>query len=473
MKNISAQGLMDILKTNCKNFPDERKGNAIKYSMTDATLGAFSVFFTQSPSFLSYQKDMEKRLGRSNANTLFSLDTIPTDTQIRNILDLMDPNLLTPVFKSAFGKLKKTKLLHEFKTELGDGDRDGDRDESKDRGSSKDGSGSKNGDAGYLIALDGIEYFSSDKIHCKDCLTKTDKKKRIRYYHSTLTPVVVCPGKSEVIPLPPEYIIPQDGHKKQDCENMAAKRWLKKYGSDYSQLKTTILGDDLYSRQPVIEEITNQGFHYILVCKPQSHKWTTDWIEALEKKPADYLKPEDFLHKITTRRWNGKYHIISNYEYALDVPIKDGGLRANWIQLTQIREEDGKQLYQNSFVTDHPVTDENAHLITEAGRTRWKVENENNNTLTTKGYHFKHNYGHGKKHLSTFLATLILIAYLFHTLLDLGCDLYQKLRKEVVVRKVFFNHIKTLTTFFNWESWDQLFDFMWKKLNDLPATAPE
>jgi len=448
MNTLSAQGLIDDLKNNCKNIIEERSGNALKYSMTDTVLGAFSVFFTQSPSFLAHQRDMGKRMNRSNANTLFSMSSIPTDNQIRNILDKVSPDLFMNVFEKAFDKIKKAGILSEFRTDLGTK-----RDE-------------------YLIALDGIEYHSSNKIHCENCLTRT-KKGRARYCHCALTPALVRPGKSEVISLPPEFILPQDGDQKQDCENKATKRWLKKRGSNYASLGATILGDDLYSRQPVIESILEQGFHFILVCKPQSHRWTNSWVQALEKKPADYLEPEDILNTHTTKKWNGKYHIISTYEYALNVPIKDGdkALKANWVQLTQVKE-DGKQLYKNSFITDHTITDKNVGLIVTAGRTRWKIENENNNILTTKGYHFKHNYGHGKENLSTTLAILILIAFLFHTLLDLGCELYQKLRKEVVVREVFFNHIKTLTTFFNWESWDQLFDFMWKKLNDLPATAP-
>ncbi len=29
-----------------------------------------------------------------------------------------------------------------------------------------------------------------------------------------------------IIPLVPEFVIPQDDHEKQDCENAAAKRWI-------------------------------------------------------------------------------------------------------------------------------------------------------------------------------------------------------------------------------------------------------
>jgi hypothetical protein len=56
--------------------------------------------------------------------------------------------------------------------------------------------------------------------------------------------------------------------------------------------------------------------------------------------------------------------------------------------------------------------------VVAAGRSRWKIENENNNTLKTKGYHFEHNYGHGQQFLSSLLATLILLAYGLHTLLE-------------------------------------------------------
>jgi len=45
---------------------------------------------------------------------------------------------------------------------------------------------------------------------------------------------------------------------------------------------------------------------------------------------------------------------------------------------------DGKQLYKNAFATDHWITDQTVEAIVQSGRTRWKVENENNNTLKTK-----------------------------------------------------------------------------------------
>ena len=51
----------------------------------------------------------------------------------------------------------------------------------------------------------------------------------------------------------PEFLTPQDGHEKQDCENAAAKPWLGQLGARYRPLGITILGDDLYCKQPVCE----------------------------------------------------------------------------------------------------------------------------------------------------------------------------------------------------------------------------
>jgi len=79
------------------SLPDNRTGSNTQYSMQDAGLAAFSVFFMQSPSFLSAQQAMEKRKGRSNAQTLFNVGKIPSPNPIRNLLDSVEPRELFPV----------------------------------------------------------------------------------------------------------------------------------------------------------------------------------------------------------------------------------------------------------------------------------------------------------------------------------------------------------------------------------------
>jgi len=87
-----------------------------------------------------------------------------------------------------------------------------------------------------------------------------------------MTPVIVSPDSNSVISLEPEFMTPQDGSLKQYCENAAAKRWLKTYAKRYKDIGTTILGDDLYSCQPLCQLILDEKLNFILVCKPDSHK---------------------------------------------------------------------------------------------------------------------------------------------------------------------------------------------------------
>ncbi|MBI4025465.1 MAG: hypothetical protein HY360_10830 [Verrucomicrobia bacterium] len=99
-----------------------------------------------------------------------------------------------------------------------------------------------------------------------------------------------------------------------------------------------------------------------------------------------------------------------------------------------------------------------------AGRARWKIENENNNTLKTKGYHLEHNFGHGKQHLSSLLATMNILAFLFHSFLTFCDEAYRLIRAKLPTRKTFFEHIRALTYYMYFPSWDALMDFMMRGL---------
>jgi hypothetical protein len=47
-----------------------------------------------------------------------------------------------------------------------------------------------------LVALDGTTYFSSQAIHCHNCLTRRLSNGHTLYYHPAITPAVVCPRRS-------------------------------------------------------------------------------------------------------------------------------------------------------------------------------------------------------------------------------------------------------------------------------------
>jgi hypothetical protein len=74
--------------------------------------------------------------------------------------------------------------------------------------------------------------------------------------------------------------------------------------------------------------------------------------------------------------------------YANGVPLVEGegALKVNWCEMT-ITGKRRKKPHHNAWVTDWTIADENVAGIVATGRSRWKIENENNNTLKTKGCH--------------------------------------------------------------------------------------
>jgi hypothetical protein len=180
------------------------------------------------------------------------------------------------------------------------------------------------------------------------------------------------------------------------------------------------------------------------------------------------------LPSLTRRHWNGRFAEIWTYRYVNEVPLRAGeeALVVNWAELLISREDTGAQLYHNAFATNYELTETTVEPIVAAGRARWKVENEGNNVLKNRGYHLEHNFGHGQKHLSTFLVTLNLLAFLFHTVLHLGDQRYRRLRDHLAARQTFFHDLQTLTRYLYFESWDHLLDFMLTQLELDISPAP-
>jgi hypothetical protein len=284
-------------------------------------------------------------------------------------------------------------------------------------------------------------------------LHKDHKDGRRTYYHSAITPVIVKPGCNRVISLEPEFIQNRDGTKKQDCENAAAKRWLKGNGSKYIKEGATFLGDDLYCKQPVCEVVLSLGGNFIFTCKETSHKYLYEEINSFDLKGD--------LNEIIIKKYAKKERLYYRYRFLNNVLLKDGkdALSVNWVELT-ILDKDKKVRKRFAFATNHTITKENVVHIVEAGRSRWKIENEHNNTLKTKGYNLEHNFGHGKENLSNLLLTLNLLAFLFHTILEFHDKRYALIRKTLPRRTTFFNDLRALTRYFYFRHWKHLMLFM-------------
>ena len=429
--------LVEQVRQTFRRLPDGRKGgNNQRYTLEDAALSAFSVFFTQSPSFLDYQKRMQKERGRNNATSLFGVHRIPSDQQIRNLLDPVPPEELAPLSLDIVEALYRRGALETHRACAN----------------------------GFLVALDGTQYFASEAISCPNCGTRTLANGTVQYYHTAVTPVLLAPGQETVFPLPPAFVTPQDGHAKQDCELAASTRWLAQWAPRIAPWGITFLGDDLYCHQPFCQQVLAHGCHFLFVCLPQSHATLYEWVADFERNAA--------VPTLVKTRWTGKQRLTDTYRYLNHLPLRDSddALLVGWCELTTT-DAAGRVVYRNAWATSYTVTAENVVPLATAGRSRWKIENENNNTLKTKGYHFEHNYGHGHQYLSAVLATLILLAYLVHTVLDLLDRRYREVRARLPSRRTFFEHLRALVQYLPFDTWEHLFDFMLDGLAPAPRQA--
>ncbi len=180
-----------------------------------------------------------------------------------------------------------------------------------------------------------------------------------------LAATLVAPGHDKVVPLEPEFIVPQDGAEKQDCENRAAKRWLAAHAKRYAPLDPVYLGDDLFSRQPLCQAVKDASGHFIFVCKPSSHPLIQEYLSGIGPPMLEQ----------TVKR--GKQRFVHRYRWLANVPLRDGNdaLTVNWFEIEIINPK-GETTYRNSFVTDLPVDPDTVVELAACGRARWKIENE-------------------------------------------------------------------------------------------------
>jgi hypothetical protein len=231
-----------------------------------------------------------------------------------------------------------------------------------------------------------------------------------------------------------------DGAEKQDCENMAAKRWLATHGRRYAALDPVYLGDDLFSRQPLCQAVLDTGGHFIFVCKPSSHPLIQEYLTGADPPVLEQMVK------------HGKQRFVHRYRW-----LRDGrdALAVNWFEIEIINAK-GETTYRNSFVTDLPVGPDNVVDLAACGRAQWKIENETFNVLKNNGYNLGHSFGHGKQNLSAVLVNLNLLAFAMHTVCDIGDELWRSARTRLGPRYNLFSKLAAITAYLIFPSWDDL-----------------
>ena len=402
-KHLSFTALRKSIGQVFNQIDDPRQSGKVDFSLHDCLMSALAMMFFQDPSLLSFQRRMQDRMQCSNLKNMFGVDAIPSDAVLRKNLDRVDTQSINACFSILFGHLQRGKQLLRYTLNSGH----------------------------YLIAIDGSQYFSSEKIHCPSCLTYKGARSQLRYSHQIVQAVMLHPDIRQVIPLAPEPIVKADGQTKNDCERSAGKRLIGKIRAAHPKLKMMITGDGLYSNQPFIDVLKKHAVSFVLVAKAADHKMLFQWVEELDG--LDGVEHMEFTDP------KGRRH---HYRWLNQVPL-NGSRDADQVNFFEYwLSVDQKVTYHNSWVTDQAVSKQNIVELVKAGRARWKIENETFNTLKNQGYHLEHNFGHGSRHLSNNFFALNLLAFFIHQILEL-CDRgYQYCRSKFSSRKEFWNNLR-------------------------------
>jgi len=377
-KDLNADALFSAARKEFEEVPDERIHP--ETSLADALMSGLALFALKDPSLLAFQND---RSADENIKNIFRIEKIPSDTNMRKILDEVDPNDIMPIFKKTFSILQRGKGLEDMVFY----------------------------DGHYLISNDGTEYFNSEKVQCEECLIRKHQNGRTEHHHNFLGSAMVHPDQKAVIPLCPEPIKNADGSKKNDCEQNGSKRWFIRFRREHPHMKAIIIEDALSSNAPHIEELQKHDLRYLIGVKPGSHPYL---FSLLGDNPS--------VTQFETTDEKGVRH---TFRFRNDVELNESStnVRTNVMEYREEKPNGKKQIF--TWVTDIPLTEENARIIMKGGRARWKIENETFNTLKNQGYHFEHNFGHGKKNLSTVFALLMMLAFLIDQIQQKCCRVFQ------------------------------------------------
>lgn len=358
----SGQSLLSYFYRYFSSLPDPR-GDNIDIPLQDALMSAYAMFSLKFPSILKFDERFKKGGESDNLQSMFGVEIVPSDTQMRTIIDDIPTQSFNGIYNEMFRKIQRDKKLEPYEFIK------------------------VNGVPHYLMIADGTEFFSSKNVCCPCCNVKTHKKtdkitgeiiETKSYHHQMLNAVIAHPDIKTVIPLPPEPITKQDGSKKCDCELNALKRFLERFRKDHPKLKVIFVADALYATGSLIRLLKRYDMKFILNVKPGKNKTLFSIVNTRDEN-------EEVNHH-SYREENGikiKKDVSHKYRFINEVPIdNDSSLEfkinfleywedTNWINT---KREECEQHRHFSWATDIILNKNIIETVMKGGRARWCID---------------------------------------------------------------------------------------------------
>lgn len=440
-EKVKLQQCVDLLRDEFQKIKDHRAFCDIE--LDDFLMSSYAVFALKYPSLLNFETSMRQDKKRHNLKSLFGISKIPSDTQLRDVMDLVDQKSFRPIFKKLFSMAQRNKLLERFEFIR------------------------ENNMPSYLLSIDGTGYFRSDKIGCLSCNSyeSKDNKKTKKYGHSMLGASLVHPDQKEVLSFCPEPIIAQDGNTKNDCELNAFKRFIPDFRREHPKLNVVVNLDALYATEPPIKLMFEHDCSFIIVVKETNgnvFRQVNDGEKNGETSHHEYsYEIGDKVKKQVIHRFRWRKNIHLNQD--------PRSTRVNFLEFWEEINWEGKRgptskKTHYSWVTDLEVNKKTVVNLMKGGRARWKIENETFNTLKNQGYNLEHNYGHGKSNLSVNFIMMMFLAFFIDQIQQASCHKFKKAALIFSSRKMLWEEFMSLFRQFYFEDLEQFFGVLTKEI---------
>lgn len=382
----------EVILSCFRSLVDGRRQNK-HYELLDALKSGFAIYSLKCASLFSFRKRSQAE--DSNLQSVYGIGKIPSDNTLRNILDQVCPDALRQGFHALFKRIRRLGVLDQYRYWR----------------------------RHVVVSVDGVEHFRSKKIHCPHCMERQHQDGTTSYYHSMLSAAMVCPDQKEVFVLDNEPIIKQDGTAKNDCERNAAHRLFDHLETLYRDQYFVFVFDALYACGPLIERLAQQArWQFIIAVKPDGNKSLFRQFES--RRERGLLQTHTFEDQDGVHCFSYANNLALNQRHA--------DLRVNMLYY-QFTNHKG-QVQTFSWITQIKLTKANLYKVMKMGRSRWKIENETFNTLKNQQYHFEHNFGHGKEHLATNFAFLMMMAFNVDQIQQRTSKPFQLILKELVTK---------------------------------------
>lgn len=413
---------MEIFQENCYSFSQtysyirqsfegvmDLGNNRCKYDLGSILASGYALFSLKSSSVLNFVEQTTQE--SANIKSVYGINEFAKESQFRSCLDGVEEGELCEIQVGLIHHIWNRELKSSYK---------------------------HLGKKWLQVNVDGVEHFSSTEVQCPCCLRRSLKNGKTQYYHSLLAAVLVHPELKEVLPLETESILNCDGDTKNDCEQNAAKRLLKRLRADFPDWNILISADALYACSPLVELLEELKFAYILNVKPDSHK---SLFMQFEGRNARGL--------ITTHtvEQSGEVH---HFQVAENLLLNGSAtVRVHFMQYQYTDKKGKKTTFTWVFPLDFSMRTTHFMAYMRTARARWKIENETFNTLKNQGYNFEHNYGHGKQFLASNFSLLMFLAFTVDQIQQIGCNIFKCIYSQFKTRTKIWEALRAVFKILN------------------------